>query len=335
MGRKGILLTIAALIFAVGAGIAGIAFVRSKYVGTNSGPLGPDPRQSEACDLEAKRPQKAVWSLHAGPLDNGKWKATFKLRSNNAFDAYWYLEFSDPPLKDYAGQHVFRVRDELFEMDTVEADLPTDPTRSIDMRMGRQNRSYAYLTEKQLDAMDKGQTVAGRYPLATSSVVTQVNGDNGNGRTHFTRNGDGQAVDLHATPGTEVLSFGAGTVVFVEDGYDDQLQCGDKHVRTYGNVMAILQDDGYEAIYGHLKMRSSIVTEGVRVRPGQPLAKIGAYNGFESNAHLHFQLGGMTEKGLVSVPVAFEDPESNSVIIPQKGKRIDWPGKALRESIRN
>jgi murein DD-endopeptidase MepM/ murein hydrolase activator NlpD len=85
----------------------------------------------------------------------------------------------------------------------------------------------------------------------------------------------------------------------------------------------VLQDDGYEAAYGHLQMDSSLVAVGMRVEAGQPLAQLGRYTGSIGGAHLHFQLGAMTERGLVSVPVAFEMQEGSSVIIPKEGQRIE------------
>ena len=88
MGIKGVLLTLLALIFAVGAGTAVIGLLHWKY-SSDRGTLDPNPKQAKACELEAKRPQRTVWSLQAGTLENGKWKATFKLKSDNAFDAFW------------------------------------------------------------------------------------------------------------------------------------------------------------------------------------------------------------------------------------------------------
>lgn len=317
---------------------AGVGLLVAKYADTrNAGSPDIDPAHTEACKRDARPPsRRGLLNVSAGPSTNGKWKATFTLTSDNAFgiDSFWYLESSDPPLKDRAGQRVFRVGDEPQTLETVEADMPVGSDKSIAIRLGKERRSYAYLTKAQQDAMDAGRPVAGRYPLAASSFVVLVNGDGVEGATHLTRLGNGQAVDLRAAPGTEVLAFAAGTVAFVNDGHDDQLRCGGTHANTYVNMVTMLQDDGYEASYGHLKMGEILVREGMRVERGQALARLGRYNGSTSAAHLHFQLGGLTDSGLVSVPVAFEDEKKSVVIVPEKGQRIDPGGAAVSSPLK-
>jgi len=307
---------------------AGVGLLVAQYAGNarNARSTSDADPTHAACKRDARPPsRRGLLNVNLGPSTNGKWKATFELKSDNAFgiDSFWYLESSDPPLKDDAGQRVFRVGDEPLTMETVEADMPVGSDKPVVMRLGKERRSYAYLTKEQQDAMDAGQPVAGRYPLAASSVVVLVNGDGVEGATHLTSLGNGQAVDLGAAPGTEVLAFAAGRVAFGNDGHDDQLRCGRTHANTYVNMVTILQDDGYEASYGHLKMGGILVQEGMRVERGQALARLGRYNGSASAAHLHFQLGGLTDSGLVSVPVAFEDEKKSVVIVPEKGQRID------------
>src|SRR5690606_1968877 len=111
-----------------------------------------------------------------------------------------------------------------------------------------------------------------------------------------------------------------------------QLRCGTAHANKFTNRVFILQDDGYEAGYGHLMMASSRVAEGMRVERGQSLAKVGRYTGSIAGAHLHFQLGGMTDQGLVSVPVAFEDEERSILIVPREGETIDMSRKSTSKS---
>jgi murein DD-endopeptidase MepM/ murein hydrolase activator NlpD len=270
---------------------------------------------SEACKLEAGRPRRGVLSTRMSTVKSGRYVFVFELKSDNGLDSYWYMESSDPPLKDHAGQRIFRVGTEPLKVETVETD------RRV-LQTGKKFRSYALLTNEKLQAADASGAVAGRYPLASKSVVTQVNGDSIKGGSHLTSVGAGQAVDLQAPPGTSVLAFGAGTVMFAEDGYDDQLPCASGHARNFGNQIAVLQDDGYEAIYGHLQMGSILLKEGMRVERGQPLAKLGHIEGYASSAHLHFQLGGLTDKGPISVPVAFENQKRTSVILPKEGQHI-------------
>lgn len=293
---------------------AGIGLFLSNCLPEGGESVGVASADAAACELEAKRPRRGVLALHMTRLESGRFKTRFELKSDNAFDSYWYMEFSDPPLKDFAGQRVFHVTPQTLAMETVESDQPG-------LRTGNRFRSYAYLPQSQLQALESSQPVSGRYPLASRSVITQINSDDIPGGTHKTAEGSGQAVDLLTEPGTEVLAFGSGTVVFVEDGYDDTLQCGDLHARTYSNQVVVLQDDGYEAIYGHLQMASSLVAEGARVEEGSRLARLGHYNGSRSDAHLHFQLGALTDDGLLSVPVAFVDSRQ-VILVPSAGLGI-------------
>lgn len=302
-----------ALAIVVGAGLGWLL----AHYSDDAGELAlvmPNPADAEACEREARLPRRGVLSLHMEQLDSGKYMTRFELKSDNAFDSYWYMESSDPPLRDFADQQVFRVTPKPVVMETVESDNPG-------LRTGKRFRSYAYLRPEALQAIASNPPVRGRYPLAARSLVTQTNSDDMAGGTHRTEEGTGQAVDLLSEPGTEVLAFGSGTLVFVEDSYDDGLQCGDLHARTYSNQVVVLQDDGYEAIYGHLMMASSLVTEGMRVEEGMPLAKLGYYNGNSADAHLHFQLGALTDEGLVSLPVAFVDSGDN-IVVPSVGLGI-------------
>lgn len=313
MGAKRVV-QVATLAVAVCSALVLIPRFNTPESGVGSASLSTETSLSaDQCELEVERQRRGVLSLHLASLDDEKWMATLEIKSDNAFDSFWYLASSDPPLQDYTLPQVFTVRGEPLKLRTTVSRPPAA------LRLGKQFRSYAYLKE---DQSISGVPVIGRYPLAQDSVVIQVSGDDVKRGTHLTAEGTGHAVDLRAAPGTEVVAFASGVLVLVEDGYDDELRCGEKHANTYGNVLAILQDDGYEAIYGHLQMGSSLVAEGMRVEPGQPIARVGRYNGEESKAHLHFQLGGMTERGLVSTPVAFELYEGGPAIIPKVGQAI-------------
>lgn len=301
------------LALTVGAGIGLFLSSYRSELERNAGATA-NSADAEACEMETNRPRRGVLALHMVRQKNGKFMTRFELKSDNAFDSYWYMDFSDPPLRDFAEQRVFRVTPQTMAMETVESDKPG-------LRTGKRFRSYAYLTPAALQAIDSILPITGQYPLAKASLVTQTNSDAIPGGTHKSAEGTGQAVDLLTKPGTEVLAFGSGTVVFVEDGYDDRLQCGDVHARTYSNQVVVLQDDGYEAIYGHLKMASSLVAEGMRVEAGMPLARLGYYNGSSADAHLHFQLGALTDEGLMSVPVAFVDAQQN-IVVPSDGLGI-------------
>lgn len=294
---------------------AGGGWLALKHTSVASEAQRADPSHAEACERET-RLHRAVLDIKASivRLDNGKYLTTLELRPDSPFDAYWHVASLDPPLASPAGQRVFRIRKEPLKLELAES-----ATRGA--KIGKTHTSYAYLTDKQV-ASSTSRPVTGRYPLAVESMVTQVNGDRVADGSHFTAEGMGQAVDLQAPEGTEVVAFGAGTVVLAEGRYDDKLRCQSGHVNKYANLVAILQDDGYEAIYGHLKQGSILVAPGMRVVKGQPLGRLGEFKASPVGSHLHFQLGGMTEAGLVSVPVAFQDAKEGAVVVPKVGQRI-------------
>lgn len=289
-----------------------------------------DPRHAEACERETSLPRSGpVVKASIARLENGNYRTTLELRLGSPFDAFWHAASFDPHLASPAGKRVFQIRREPLKLELGES-----TTRGA--QIGKTYHSYAYLTDKQVQAASTDHPVTGRYPLSAASMVTQVNGDHVADGSHLTAEGRGQAVDLQAPEGTEVVAFGAGTVVVAESRFDDKLRCVRGHSNEYANVVAVLQDDGYEALYGHLKQGSTLVTTGTRVVKGQPLASLGEFNASEVGSHLHFQLGGMTEAGLVSVPVAFEDAKESRAPAasarygceaPLDASRVNiWPG---------
>jgi murein DD-endopeptidase MepM/ murein hydrolase activator NlpD len=274
-----------------------------------------DPAHAEACKRETEFPgHTAVMWVSIASLDNGNYRTTLEVTSDNGFDAFWQPAL-EPPVASPAGQRMFHLGRAPLKLELKESS-----TRGA--LIGKEQLSYAYLRDDQVRTASPAHPVTGRYPLSAASMVTQVNGDHVEEGSHFTAEGMGQAVDLQAPEGSGVVAFGAGTVVHVEDRFDDKLRCVRGHSSIHANKVAVLQDDGYEALYGHLQKGSTLVTEGMRVERGQPLGRLGEFNASATGSHLHFQLGGMTEAGLVSVPVAFEDEKGSSVVIPTVGKRI-------------
>ena len=62
---------------------------------------------------------------------------------------------------------------------------------------------------------------------------------------------------------------------------------------TYGNLVMIRHDNGFETRYAHLSAVS--VVKGDRVAPGQEVGKVGS-TGYSTGPHLHFEVrrGGAT-----------------------------------------
>jgi murein DD-endopeptidase MepM/ murein hydrolase activator NlpD len=82
-------------------------------------------------------------------------------------------------------------------------------------------------------------------------------------------------VDIAAPAGTPVYAADGGVVIF----------SGTLH--GYGNTVIIRHDDGYATVYGHNER--NLVSEGVRVGPGQQIGAIGR-SGRTTGANLHFEV---------------------------------------------
>ncbi|WP_110113005.1 peptidoglycan DD-metalloendopeptidase family protein [Bacillus sp. CGMCC 1.16541] len=89
------------------------------------------------------------------------------------------------------------------------------------------------------------------------------------------RNEQHYGIDIAASIGTPVYAVSSGTVT--RSYYSD----------TYGHVVFLEQDNGYETVYAHLHKR--FVTEGERVQASQQIGEVGN-TGRSSGAHLHFEV---------------------------------------------
>lgn len=164
--------------------------------------------------------------------------------------------------------------------------------------------SSSYLDSYKSD--DAGsQHVVGLFPVKGHSEITQTPERL---LTHSSEQGDYYAIDIKAKRGVDVVTFVSGTVIFQYDEYNDQLSCGDEHATRYTNKIHVKQDDGLEARYVHLAEGSVRVSEGQRIEAGQIIADVGCFNGCEvDRAHLHLEVGGMTDEGWRSLPLKFFD----------------------------
>ena len=163
--------------------------------------------------------------------------------------------------------------------------------------------SYAYL-----DARRAASLNAARYsllfPIVGSTMIKQADGQVSGRITHTRDNGQYHAVDIGADLGTPVRAAKAGMVVFTENRYAD-LGCRDMLYASVDNVVTVLHDDGTEAIYGHLRQGSVRVGENERVEAEDIIAEVGN-SGASDGPHLHFQVGGLTEGGYVTLPLSFK-----------------------------
>lgn len=81
--------------------------------------------------------------------------------------------------------------------------------------------------------------------------------------------------DLAAPTGTPVAAAAAGTVVHAGPA------------GTYGNLVTLRHDNGFETRYAHLSAVD--VAVGDRVEAGAPLGKVGT-TGYSTGPHLHFEV---------------------------------------------
>lgn len=84
-----------------------------------------------------------------------------------------------------------------------------------------------------------------------------------------------KGIDIRGDMGEPVLAANRGTVVYAGNG-----------LVGYGNLLIIKHNDRYLSAYGH--NRRVLVTEGQRIKVGQPIAEIG--DSGTDTAKLHFEL---------------------------------------------
>lgn len=104
-------------------------------------------------------------------------------------------------------------------------------------------------------------------------------------------------VDWGAPTGTPILAAGSGTIE----------QAGYK--RFNGNYIRIRHANGYQTAYSHLSRIAPGVREGVKVRQGQVIGKVGS-TGLSTGAHLHFEV--LVNKRFVN-PMSIEVPKERQL----------------------
>jgi murein DD-endopeptidase MepM/ murein hydrolase activator NlpD len=84
-------------------------------------------------------------------------------------------------------------------------------------------------------------------------------------------------VDYAARRGTPVHAAGSGRIIYAA------------RMGSYGNLIKIRHDDGYETRYAHLKSFRRGIHRGKYVKKGQIIAYVGT-TGRSTGPHLHFEL---------------------------------------------
>ena len=108
--------------------------------------------------------------------------------------------------------------------------------------------------------------------------------------------------------GEPVLAPAEGTVVSVSDVHRDE-PIGDLgQTPPYGNHIVLEISSGRYAVLGHLKQGSARVSEGERVRVGQPIAAVGdTGRSLWPHLHIHVQEGPNLDQQARTLPVVIGD----------------------------
>jgi murein DD-endopeptidase MepM/ murein hydrolase activator NlpD len=123
--------------------------------------------------------------------------------------------------------------------------------------------------------------------------------------------------------GEPVLAPADGTVISVSDTHPDEPIGAIGQTPGDGNHIILEIGDHRYAVMAHLKQGSARVSEGERVRVGQPIAAVGD-SGNSLGPHLHFQVqeGPVFDQQARTVPIVFHD------VILIRGGRASTPAEA-------
>ena len=118
----------------------------------------------------------------------------------------------------------------------------------------------------------------------------------------------GQGMELrdYVCYGLPVLAAGAGTVVAVADGVEDNRPGEINTNANWGNAVVIAHGPWLHSVYAHLQPKSVRVKPGDVVMPGQELGRCGN-SGRSAVPHLHFQVQRGQALGSATVPCEFGD----------------------------
>ena len=226
----------------------------------------------------------------------------FTIKRPGLFDGYLLIKQIEPRLVGYELPVVITASGNATMIKTVRS---SDATLTFEIK-----QSFSMLP------LVGGPSAARmEYPVKGVSEVIQARGgvSGSNKITHV--GGYVHAVDILANMGSIVVAGKSGTVVSAVSSYPD-LGCGLKELAPRSNTVAILHDDGSEAVYAHLMQDSVRVAEGQKVVAGEAIAKVGN-SGSAIAPHLHFYVGGLTASDYKSWPVEFSGCGKKDFWVPE------------------
>ncbi|QSZ40892.1 peptidoglycan DD-metalloendopeptidase family protein [Sulfurimonas aquatica] len=172
------------------------------------------------------------------------------------------------------GDKLVMIYDQKYRLGEVFS-MPTLKVAMIEMR---KKRHFIYLNDDDRYYDEKGHEVEG-FLLARPVRGARVS-------SHFTKRRYHPVLkkwkahlgmDYAARRGTPVVAAGSGKVIYAA------------RLGSYGNLIKIRHNDGYETRYAHLKSFRRGIYRGKYVKKGQTIGYVGT-TGRSTGPHLHFEL---------------------------------------------
>ena len=173
-----------------------------------------------------------------------------------------------------AGDELVMIYDQKYRLGKPFS-MPTLITAMIEMK---KKYHYIYLNDDERYYDEKGHEVEG-FLLARPVRGARISSYFTKRRFHpvLKRWKAHLGVDYAARRGTPIVAAGSGTVIHAA------------RLGSYGNLVKIRHEDGYETRYAHLNSFRRGITRGKRVKKGQTIGYVGT-TGRSTGPHLHFEL---------------------------------------------
>lgn len=152
------------------------------------------------------------------------------------------------------------------------------PTLKVAMIEMNKKKHYIYLNDDDRYYDENGNEVEG-FLLARPVREARISSYFTNKRFHpvLKKWKAHLGVDYAARRGTPILAAGAGRVTYAS------------RLGSYGNLVKISHNDGYETRYAHMKSFRNGIRSGKYVKKGDTLGYVGS-TGLSTGPHLHFEL---------------------------------------------
>jgi len=152
------------------------------------------------------------------------------------------------------------------------------PTLKVAMIELRGKKHYIYLNDDERYYDEKGHEVEG-FLLARPVRGARISSRFSKRRFHpvLKKWKAHLGVDYAARRGTPIVAAGSGRVIYAA------------RMGSYGNLVKIRHEDGYETRYAHMKSFRRGIRKGKYVKKGQTIGYVGT-TGRSTGPHLHFEL---------------------------------------------